>query len=716
MATCKNPGTFVTCEASQKYLRMRRVHSLPLPSAAAPIAVLALAAAIPLAQHNSASADTVPSLAVTAGLRGWHDPGDHVVVTAVVESSSFFDGRLDVVTTSGAVSSRSVEVAGGTSKTVQVVVLTPFDPQSLEVRLVDGDDPVATRSVSLRAAYEVELVGVMPAMATRAGKVPQQLSLASDTGGAQLETIDPDLLALGPAALDVYDTIVATSTDVNALTDDQLPALLGWLNGGGRLVVDDDGTLTALPSDWRPGSAGYSWAGRGEVHVRAGRASQGEWASLIEPSGSSLIDSSTYFFGTGAVDIQRELARRAGVELPSLTPLLIPLILYWLLVSVALFVVLKLVRRMTLAWVAIPLLAVLTATGVMIYGNHWRSAGQPTAAEFVDGYPGGGVAQLTALTFTRRGGTARVQLPANWHSDSEVNPSFGSASALRTTESGDATVFSATLEPGQVATTTLSGVTGDAGLAVEAAIDPDENEVTGTVTNRGTFTLFDVAVFSKGGGRQVGTLQPGGSAEFRIDADPLPLGISIADRVWSRRFDDRGLSVVEDEESLVEFGVWDLAGSSVNLHPSGMVRAAGWTDQRSSDARNVPARSVVTVTAPISPVAGDVHPATVRATRVRDPFGPQGDFNSDTVLRYVLPTGAAPAGPLVLELPIGLDAVEVWNGSGWVKVRADKRVAVLPATAVRSGVVLALIGPNDNFFPSEDSLPELRSATDEEAP
>jgi hypothetical protein len=685
-------------------------------SAAAPIAALAMAAAIPLAHHGSVSADTVPTLTATAGLRGWHDPGDHVVVTAVVESSSFFDGRVDVVTASGAVSSRGVEVAGGTSKTVQVVVLTPFDPQSIQVRLIDGDDPVATKSLNLRAAYEVELVGVMPAMAARAGKVPEQVSMASDTGGAQVDQIDPELLALGPAALDIYDTIVATSTDVNALTDEQLPAMLGWLNRGGRLVVDDDGTLTALPADWRPGVNGYAWAGRGEVHVRAGRASQGEWAGLIEPSGSSVNDSSTYFFGPGAVDIQRELARRAGVELPSLTPLLIPLILYWLVVSVVLFVVLKLVRRMTLAWVAIPLLAVLTASGVVVYGNHWRSAGEPTASEFVDGYPGGGVAQLTALTFTRRGGTARVQLPANWHSDSEVNPSFGSASVLRTTASGDATVFSATLEPGQVATATLSGVTGDAGLVVEASIDPDENEVTGTVTNRGTSTLFDVAVFSKGGGREVGTLQPGESADFAIDADPLPLGIGIADRVWRRRFDANGLSVAEEDDSLVEFGVWDLASSSINLHPSGLVRAAGWTDQRSSDARNVPARSVVTVTAPINPPGGVVHPATVRAARVRDPFGPQGNFNSDTVLRYVLPAGAEQDAPLVLVLPIGLDSVEVWTGSGWEKVRAQRRGAIVSAIAVRSGVVLARIVNDGTFFPQDDTLPELRSATDKDLP
>lgn len=695
---------------------MRCAHPLPLRSARTPIAALALVVAIPLAHHGDARADTVPTLTATAGLRGWHDPGDHVVVTAVVESSSFFDGRVDVVTASGAVSSRSVDVAGGTSKTVQVVVPTPYDPQSLEVRLVDGDDPVATRSVNLRAAYEVELVGVMPAMATRAGKVPEQVTMASDTGRAQLETLDPDLFTLGPAALDVYDTIVATSADVNSLTDDQLPALLGWMNRGGRLLVDDDGTLTALPADWRPGPAGYAWTGRGEVRVVAGRASQGGWAGLIEPSGSSLSDAASIFFGSPTADVQRDLARRAGVELPSLTPLLIPLILYWLMVSVVLFVVLKLVRRMTLAWVAIPLIAVLTATGVVIYGNHWRSAGEPTASEFVDGYPGGGVAQLTALTFTRSGGTARVQLPPNWHSDSEVNPSFGSAAVLRTTASGDATVFSASLEPGQVASTTLSGATGDTGLQVEAAIDAAGGEVVGTVTNRGTSALFDVTVFSKGGGSRIGTLLPGESDEFSIDADPLPLGISIADRVWSRRFDDRGLSITEDTESLVEFGVWDLAAMSYNLYPSGMVRAVGWTDQRSSAARGVPARSVLTTTAPITPSDGEVHPATVRATKVRDPFGPAGNFNSDTVLRYVLPSGMTAGTALVLELPIGLDSIELWSGSGWTKVRADKRIAAVPALTGRNGVVLARIAQNDNFFPSEDTLPELRSATGEEAP
>ena len=40
----------------------------------------------------------------------------------------------------------------------------------------------------------------------------------------------------------------------------------------------------------------------------------------------------------------------------------------------------------------------------------------------------------------------------------------------------------------------------------------------------------------------------------------------------------------------------------------------------------------------------------------------------------------------------------------------------MPALTGRNGVVLARIAQNDNFFPSEDTLPELRSATGEEAP
>lgn len=656
------------------------------------------------------AADDAPTLTASAAVRGWVDNGDHVVITAVVESTALFNGRLDVVTPSGAVVSRQLNVAGGTTKSVQVVVSTSPDLTPLQVRLMKGDKEVRSKMVTLRAADDVEIVGIMPAMAARIGKLPEQVKLATGAGNAQMAELPLEFLALGPSALDVYDTIVATSADLDATIGALQPSLLGWLNRGGILLIDDPQSSLALPPEWRPGNAGFSWAGRGEVRQVSGRASDGDWANLIVPTGLSPAENNMQFFpGQGSFELQRSLAARAGVTLPSLMPLLVPLAIYGVVVTVGLFIVLKLSKRMTLAWILIPVLAITTSGAVVAYGGKWRSTGSPAAAVFVDGYPGGGVAQLTLLTFSRSGGTTATQLPQGWQSDSETNPTYGSASVLRTVSSGDGTAFTVDLEPGEVAVATLTGPTAPSGLAIEARVSADGKRVDGTVTNRGSVALFDVAAFGSGGGKSLGVLAVGESKPFSVAAKPTPPGFQLADLAWPRVFDNNGNSVTA-EGSMVEFGVWELASIGTNMYPSGMVRAAGWTSERAADAVELPAVTVETATAAIQPADSAVlHPATVRSTMARNPFGPFGNGTGDSIFRYTLPPSAQMSQALVIEVPTGLTSIELWNGTTWVKVRAIKQLARVPVGSVIDGTVLAR-AVNSGDFLIVDAIPQLRGA------
>ena len=660
---------------------------------------------------EAAAPPAAATLEVAAGLRGWHDQGDHVVVTANVAADELFSGRIDVVAPSGATVTKSIQVAGGTTKSFMLVVPSSSDGSAIDVRLFHGDDLVAKKAVAMRVAEEVELVGVLPALVTRVGKLPEQVNLATEAGKAQLAELSLDQMSLGTAALDVFDSIAATTADVRSLQPAQLAALLGWLNRGGRLLLDDGGDLSALPVDWRPSAGGWALAGRGEVRLVSGKASSGNWAAIIEPTGMAANEFNGFFGVSEQLgSVQQDLAARAGVKLPSMVPLLVPLLAYWLLASVVVYFVLRGMRRLTLAWVAIPLLAALTAGGVVWYGQQWRTAGKPAAAVFVDGYPGGGDAVASVLTFSRDGGTVRVGLPQGWQSDSEVAFFSGGSAITPTVESGnDSSRLQVRLEPGQVTTGNVLGPTADVGLAAQATIN--DEQVVGTVTNTSPFTMQQVAVFGPGGAQLLGTLAPGDSAPFEIDADARPNGFSLADRVWDGTSDPRA-----DKDEIAELGIWSNANYGRVMYPSAMVRVAGWTTEMNvgiETADGITTTTVVTSLAPIRPGSGPLRSGAVRVQMVRSPFTQFGNGTSDIIYRYLLPPDAQLGPRTVLRLPVGLSSIELWNGSGWIETIATRTIVTIPPTSIINGVVMARVPNNGEFFPS-DQAPELRSATSED--
>ncbi|MEQ1703853.1 MAG: hypothetical protein ABMA25_27415, partial [Ilumatobacteraceae bacterium] len=518
-----------------------------------------------------------------------------------------------------------------------------------------------------------------------------------------------DQLSLGTSALDVYDTIAATTADVRSLQPTQVTALLGWLNRGGRLLLDDEGDLSALPTEWRPGDGGWALAGRGEIRLVDGKASSGNWASIIEPSGMTTSETNGFFgFNEQLGAVQQDLAARAGVKLPSMVPVLVPLLAYLLLSSVIVYFVLKAMRRLTLAWVAIPLLAALTATGVIWYGQQWRTSGKPAASVFIDGYPGGGDAIASVLTFSRDGGTTRIGLPQGWQSDSEVALFFSGSSAIPPTiEPGaESSRLQVRLEPGQVTTANVLGPAVDVGLVADAHLA--DGKVVGTVTNNSPYTMQQVALFGPGGAQALGTLEPGASAPFEIDADALPSGFTLADRVWDGTSDPRA-----GEDEVAELGIWSNASFGRVMYPSGMVRVAGWTTDLNvgiATSGGLTTTTVVTALTPIQPGNGGLEFAAVRSQMVRSPFSQFGNGTADTIYRYTLPATAQLGSRIVLRLPVGIPSIEIWNGTGWIEAKATKNIATVPPGSIIKGVVMARIPNDGEFFPS-DQAPELRAAT-----
>jgi hypothetical protein len=666
---------------------------------------------------SAAPLDTgAPTLTVEAGVSSFYDPGDHVVISATVEASQVFQGSLSTRSEpSGTVVSRDVDVAGGTTKTFRLIVSTARQaPEPLTVQLLDQDgSPVADRVITLKVAEEVELVGVLPAMASRAGDVPEKVNLATATGTALIDELAVDVLTLGTGALDVFDSIVATSGEINALTPDARGSLGAWLQRGGRLLLDDSSNLGWIPDEWAVGDAGYSLAGRGEIRLLDGAASAGEWASFIEPSGSLYSEMPNLFFGGGtggSVDnIQSTLASRAGVRLPSLTPILIVLAAYLLVVSVLVFVILKLRRRLTMAWLVIPLLALTSAAIIAVAGGQWRESGRPAAATFVDGNPLGAVAQTSVLAFSRDGGSVVVNAPSGWQSDSEASQTLGRLDATPQVDTGaQSTALRIRLEAGQVSTAVLTGPTANPGIVVDAQLDQDGRNATGTVRNAGAHVLRDVAVFSTSAVDVVGDVAPGASVAFSVAVanSPIPNGAGIPNE-WRSDGDESGA-----DASIAEPAVWDQAGRSQLLRPSGLIRVAGWTDARPSDLaeEGLSTRSLVSTLAVIQAGPGSLDAALVRADNVRPTFSEFANrFGDDSTFRFLLPPTAL--GQLVtIEVPAGVREVEVWTGTRWQLLKVEQRRVLPPPSATATGALLVRL-PFDEFGRSSGVAPTVRGRT-----
>jgi hypothetical protein len=179
-------------------------------------------------------------------------------------------------------------------------------------------------------------------------------------------------------------------------------------SSGGQLVLDDDDDVEALP-EWRPGADGHALAGRGEVRLVDGLLSSGDWGDALAPATLGVGDSPTGFVGVDMlVDPRLTLSQRAGVQLPELGTIIAVLAGYVLLVGPVMYLVLRRARRLTAAWVAIPAVALLVGTGVVLTGSGWRSSGhrQRRRREFARRHRHRG--RRTGLPAQRRYGAGRT--------------------------------------------------------------------------------------------------------------------------------------------------------------------------------------------------------------------------------------------------------------------------------------------------------------------
>lgn len=645
-----------------------------------------------------------------------HDPGEPVTVAVTVEADRLVVGEVTVQNAGDRTVAlrQPVEVAGSSTKRLVFVVPTPtFGESAIEVQLTEDGDVIASTEFRLVHDVTTTVVGVLPQVLASVRDLPAKVVLGPDLGDAVLRELDPDVLALGRHAVEQLDTVIATSADVAGLSPAQRATLFAWVDGGGRLLLDDATQLDVVPAEWRPGPAGYSMAGAGEIRIVDGDATAGRWTAIIEPVRLAVVDS-PFGAADSGYDPTVALARRSGVTLPELGPILAGLAAYVVFVGPVLFLILRRIGRLTAAWTVIPLAAVMVAAVVGVIGGSWRRTGQPAASVFVESNPVGSTVSTLTLVFSRSGGEVGVDLPEGWAPSGRRFFSGDDGSRRTQTVAGAGSRLAATLEPGQVVLLSATGGGADRGLVVEALVT-GRTEVTGTVTNSTGHDLASVTVFGPDAAVVIGPMAAGASEVFELrDVRPAPTpGRSLVFEVWSDP--DSGFAPPFSSTATpgVDLGLWSEMSSRSpgGLYAPALVRVVGWSDARPSEiAGDAVTRTGFSSVGPIRPGAGPLSELAVRSELVSPQFDGVGN-ELDVVYRFVVPPETT-AGPLELDDLPALGDVEALVDGEWVELEEDGSVLEVPWDHVRRGVLLVRGTVDFNQFGFDPTvMPTLSGAS-----
>ena len=644
------------------------------------LAVLAGMVLVAGAGPLAAPALAATRLEVGAGHGGFHVPGRAVPLRVTVSAERLVHGELVVVAPGRQepITTLDVEVAGGSVKRFLLVVPggVAADTGSLTVALRQDGQKVGTGKADLRPAADAELVGLAPGLAD-GRPLPGTAPLAVDAGVARFAAVDAALLAT-PAALESLSTIGLAAGELATLTPSARTGLLRWVGAGGHLLLDDAAAVPVdrLPADWQPGPTGRAVAGQGEVRLVAGAMAAGRWAGLVEPTTTSRPSGADGWSGDG---VANSLAGDAGLRLPRLAILLGFLGVYIVVVGPLTAFVLRRRRRPELAWVAVPVVALLFTGVAWAGGNQLRPGAGLAHATLLDTDPQGATG-TSWVGFTRRQpGTATVDLPAGWTLE-PAQRNDGTGAALPTSgpaASGAGTTSRLPLASGEFGLLKASGpVAVDGRLEVSASAPAGDQQLRGTVKNGLPFAVSQVAVFAGGARTMVGDLAPGQSQDWTIDTTNRSFDPSGWD-IWGQRFSDGG--PFDEQDGPVNLSLWQAAATDTLMDErlATGVMAVGWTrewqPQLSVDGlkQAAPGRTAVLGRAVIGSPDGRIAPLAVRREIVRGPFpsffkGMAMGAGEATVAKFTLPPGVDPAGRrLVLESSMAMNAAEVWKDGRW---------------------------------------------------
>lgn len=636
------------------------------------IGALVVALSAVLWTASPAAAET--TLGVDPGYAGAYVPGWPVPVRVQVTADRLLRGRLEVELAGGAPVALPVEVPGGGQKQFLVVVpsQTAGGPADVTARLLEGSRPVATARFTARPAVDQELVGVLPgALAGR--PLPGPAPLTVDAGTARFVAVGEVELDQAPDSLGPLGTLVMAPEELARMSPPARQGVLSWVDGGGHLLVDGEPgpVVPGLPDAWQPGDQSRVAAGTGEVRLVRGAVAAGQWSKLAEPTGRGASGAGE-LFGIGS-SIGRSLAGDAGLRVPAVRWLVAFLAVYVIVVGPVLFGLVRRRGRPELAWVAVPLVALLFTTGSYTAGRGLRRATQLVQSSVLTTGPAGTTARTYLGVFSRSGETVNVGLPRGWLPaplpGNDGSALSGLESVTHTADGPDARL---PLDAGQFGVVTGTGPVDQQGALELTATSGADWQAGGRVKNTTPYPLTDAIVFVGPAGTLVGSLAPGEEREWSLaGAGALDMGGPPAEfRFWRSGGRTQGS----------DLALWEAATSEggPDFRAAGTAVAAAWTDRFDPPVRvggrsRAPAgRTLVLGRAPLRASGPTVTDLSVRREVVRD----GARTGSGLVVRFVIPGGEAGAAGRTLFLRSPTPTFDVWQDGAWARLGSNDCRAV----------------------------------------
>lgn len=679
------------------------------------LGVIALAVAGVMATAVPASAEPTVSVTTPAGDR--YSAGQPLPLVIQVTGARATDGTVTVRVDGVETASERFEVAGGATKTLVVVTDTlPWGGSVVvQVDSSDGDLTVRPRLIDDR---ESELVGVLGSMTDRG--LPATARTITGDRPARLYPIPEVVLAEGAGALQVFDAIVGSSVDLDALPDVTLAGLRRWTAGGGHLVLDD-AAGTSLRGFTVAGGGDRVGYGFGSITYTDGGLRRGDVDELIPTS--IKIRAGEVGMGFDPSMSGRILLNDAGITVPGIGALLGLVGVYIVAVGPLLFLVLRRRQRQPLAWALIPVLSAVTIGLVYIVGRAQRSDVEVAHATVVAHVDGTRIERSEVLIASSNGGFVGVDLSGGFENAGQLFNEFGGG-LVRPVERRDGAV-GLDLNPGEASRLVVERVT-DAGASPESPLvvttQLGDRSLTGTVTNTGEVALTSVQVAAGNDVVNIDGLGPGASAEFSFGERFAYVPV-VNDRLV-QRIDQN----VFDQFGRVEAGAVNAGAliSWIQRFPgsrsTAQVLAVGWTRDVAAPVRTADGavidrgRTAFVTIAPVAdPSQAEVSfgEARTELQRLWDfemiDIGPRGFVEAPSELLITLPTDADPGAGFVLEVPDDVSGIELWNGTRWEASSSSVEAGILaiPEESVLGGRIQLRVGYSDF---GRSAMPVLRSA------
>ena len=660
----------------------------------------------PFVGVGPAAAET--TLEIDAGYAGSFVPGQEVPIRVRISADRLVRGVLEVgvgTLENGIPVALPVEVPGGGQKQFLVTASAGLNQNpDVVARLRQDDRVVATGQTGLRAAGDTELVGLLPG-ALRGRSVPGVAPLSLDVGTARFAAVVGGRARRRPRP--AWARCRPWRPTPTSSAGSRLAPAREFCDGWSAAATFSSTRPRARrsPGFPTPGSP----ARAGELPPAWAR----WWPSTAPspPAGGQVWSSPP--------DGGRCRAASAGScpwpprwrPMPACGPRRIRwlvgfLVVYVVAVGPALFFAVRRRGRPELAWVAVPLVAVVFSTGSYVVGRNLRDAIQLVHASVLSAGPSGPVATTYLGVFSRAGETARVGFPEGWTTGPVATGGVPVATPSLLTRTADGPDLRLPLNAGQFGLAQAGGPAPDgSGLEVTATSGAG-GRITGTVRNPTPFRLDAVAVFTGAAANLIGSLGPGEQRDYAVAANVGPgmgLGPGGEFDVWGR------FGPMPGADSPADFGLWQAAtqmGGMNFLSPDSVV-AAGWTRDFVPDVRvggrtaRPEGRTLVLGRQSITLAAQGVAATAARRDIVRDPFAnrAKGGFGgSGSVARFVLPADADTT-KLTITSPFG--GAEIWVDGGWRMVTCegiacrppDRGVVRCPPGAECPAIALPRIAP-----------------------